>query len=227
MKLRPDYGDPYFNLGSVLFQQGRTDEAIAQWQKALATQPNDAGFHTALGSAFLTKGLHKDAIAEYEHATRIFPRDFVARNNLAWLLATSSMLQFAMANAQSSWPNKPCNSRAAKMRIISGLSRLPIRRLVGFPRLLQSPNKLQPWLPCRGRPTSRIVSRKTLCCTKNRCRFAKPLRKTSQPSSLKLTSPLYDTVNPVRTTRFRPEARWTKWCCLGCSLLPTHAGQSL
>jgi len=35
MKLRPDYGDPYFNLGSVLFQQGRTDEAIAQWQKAL------------------------------------------------------------------------------------------------------------------------------------------------------------------------------------------------
>jgi tetratricopeptide (TPR) repeat protein len=90
MKLRPDYGDPYFNLGSVLFQQGRTDEAIAQWQKALATQPNDPGFHTALGNAFLTKGFHKDAIAEYEHATRIFPRDFVARNNLAWLLATSS-----------------------------------------------------------------------------------------------------------------------------------------
>lgn len=49
-----------------------------------------AGFHTALGTAFLKKGLQKDAIAEYEHATRIFPRDFVARNNLAWLLATSS-----------------------------------------------------------------------------------------------------------------------------------------
>ena len=90
MKLRPDYGDPYFNLGSALFQQGRTDEAMAQWQKALATQPNDAGFHTALGTAFLKKGLQKEAIAEYEHATRIFPRDFVARNNLAWLLATSS-----------------------------------------------------------------------------------------------------------------------------------------
>jgi Flp pilus assembly protein TadD len=90
VKLRPDYGDPYFNLGSALFQQGRTDEAMAQWQKAVVTQPNDAGFHTALGTAFLKKGLQKDAIAEYEHATRIFPRDFVARNNLAWLLATSS-----------------------------------------------------------------------------------------------------------------------------------------
>jgi tetratricopeptide (TPR) repeat protein len=90
VKLRPDYGDPYFNLGSVLFQNGRTDEAIAQWQKALATQPNDAGFHTVLGNAFLKKGLQKDAIAEYEHAAQISQQDPMARNNLAWLLATSS-----------------------------------------------------------------------------------------------------------------------------------------
>lgn len=90
VRLRPDYGDPYFNLGSVLFQQGRIDDAIAQWHKALAAQPNDAGFHTALGNAFLKKGLQKDAIAEYEHAARISRQDSMARNNLAWLLATSS-----------------------------------------------------------------------------------------------------------------------------------------
>ena len=90
VSLRPDYGDPYFNLGSVLFQQGRIDDAIVQWHKALAAEPNDAGFHTALGNAFLKKGLTKDAIAEYEHAARISRRDPMARNNLAWLLATSS-----------------------------------------------------------------------------------------------------------------------------------------
>jgi tetratricopeptide (TPR) repeat protein len=89
IKLRPDYGDPYLNLGSVLFGQGRIDDAIALWRKAAATQPEDGGFHTVLGDAFLQRGLQKDAIAEYEHATRIFPRDFVARNNLAWLLAAS------------------------------------------------------------------------------------------------------------------------------------------
>ena len=89
-KMRPDYGDAYLNLGSILFGQGRTDEAIALWRKAAATLPEDAGFHTILGGEFLKKGLRKDAIAEYEHALRIFPRDFVARNNLAWLLATSS-----------------------------------------------------------------------------------------------------------------------------------------
>jgi tetratricopeptide (TPR) repeat protein len=90
VRLRPDYGDPYFNLGSVLFQQGRIDDAIAQWHKALTAQPNDAGFHTALGNAFFKKGLQKDAIAEYEHAARISRQDPMARNNLAWLLATSS-----------------------------------------------------------------------------------------------------------------------------------------
>ncbi|PYJ11901.1 MAG: hypothetical protein DME93_08890 [Verrucomicrobia bacterium] len=89
-KLRPDYGDAYFNLGSVLFQQGRIGEAIAQWQKALPTLPNDSGFHTVLGNAFLKSGLQKDAIAEYEHAARISQQDSLARNNLAWLLATSS-----------------------------------------------------------------------------------------------------------------------------------------
>jgi tetratricopeptide (TPR) repeat protein len=89
-KMRPDYGDAYLNLGSILFGQGRTDEAIALWRKAAATLPEDAVFHTILGGEFLKKGLRKDAIAEYEHALRIFPRDFVARNNLAWLLATSS-----------------------------------------------------------------------------------------------------------------------------------------
>jgi tetratricopeptide (TPR) repeat protein len=90
VRLRPDYGDPYFNLGSVLFQQGRIDDAIAQWHKALTAQPNDAGFHTALGNAFFKKGLQKDAIAEYERAARISRQDPMARNNLAWLLATSS-----------------------------------------------------------------------------------------------------------------------------------------
>jgi tetratricopeptide (TPR) repeat protein len=90
VRLRPDYGDPYLNLGTVLFEEGRTGDAIAEWQKAVATQPTDAGFHTALANGFLKGGLQRDAIAEYEHAARISPDDPAAGNNLAWLLATSS-----------------------------------------------------------------------------------------------------------------------------------------
>jgi tetratricopeptide (TPR) repeat protein len=90
MRLRPGYGDPYLNLGNALFQQGRMGDAIAQWQQAHATESKDARFHTALANAFLRGRLQKDAIAEYEYAARISAQDPLPRNNLAWLLATSS-----------------------------------------------------------------------------------------------------------------------------------------
>jgi len=90
MRLRPGYGDPYLNLGNALFQQGRMGDAIAQWQQAHATESKDARFHSALANAFLKARLRKDAIAEYEYAVRISAQDPLPRNNLAWLLATSS-----------------------------------------------------------------------------------------------------------------------------------------
>jgi tetratricopeptide (TPR) repeat protein len=90
VKLRPDYGDAYYNFGSVLFQQGRIDDAIAQWQKALAIQPNDAAAHTSLGNAFLQKGSPEEAIVHYQSALQIDPGEVNARNNMAWVLATSS-----------------------------------------------------------------------------------------------------------------------------------------
>jgi protein O-mannosyl-transferase len=90
IRLRPGYGDPYLNLGNALFRQGRMGDAIAQWQQAQATESKDARFHTALADAFLRAKLQKDAIAEYEHVVRISAQDPLPRNNLAWLLATSS-----------------------------------------------------------------------------------------------------------------------------------------
>jgi tetratricopeptide (TPR) repeat protein len=90
MRLRPGYGDPYLNLGNVLFKQGRMRDAMAQWEKAHATESKDARFHTVLADAFRRAGLQKDAVAEYEYAARISAQDPLPRNNLAWLLATSS-----------------------------------------------------------------------------------------------------------------------------------------
>jgi Flp pilus assembly protein TadD len=80
----------------VLFQQGRIDEAIAQWQKALAIRPTDAEARRNLASALSKQGNVNRAIAEYEQALNITPEDSVALNNLAWILATSS--QASMRN---------------------------------------------------------------------------------------------------------------------------------
>jgi len=90
MRLRPGYGDPYLNLGNILFQQGRMPDAMVQWQEAHAAEAKDGRFHTLLADAFLRAGLQKDAIADYEHAVRNSVEDPRPRNSLAWLFATSS-----------------------------------------------------------------------------------------------------------------------------------------
>ena len=66
------------------------DEAIADFEKALQMQPNDADAHTGLGNALLRKGALKEAIAHYSQALALAPNDPHSRNNLAWVLATSS-----------------------------------------------------------------------------------------------------------------------------------------
>ena len=90
IKLQPDYAEAYYNRGNVLFANGRIDEAIADWEKTLQIQPNDADAHTSLGNALLRKGALKEAIGHYNQAMALAPEDPHSRNNLAWVLATSS-----------------------------------------------------------------------------------------------------------------------------------------
>jgi protein O-mannosyl-transferase len=90
IKLQPYYADAYYNRGSVLFAKGRIDEAIADWEKALQIQPSYADAHTGLGNALLRKGSLREAITHYEQALALAPEDPHCRNNIAWVLATSS-----------------------------------------------------------------------------------------------------------------------------------------
>jgi tetratricopeptide (TPR) repeat protein len=90
IRLEPNYADAYYNRGNVLFANGRVDEAIADWEKSLQLKPGDADAHTCLGNALLRQGLPNEAIAHYEKASELAPEDPRSRNNIAWLLATSS-----------------------------------------------------------------------------------------------------------------------------------------
>src|SRR5438270_4659566 len=90
IKLQPNYADAYYNRGNVLFAKGRIDEAIADWEKTLQIQPNDADAHTGLGNALVRQGSLREAIAHYEKALALAPQDPHSRNNMAWVLATSS-----------------------------------------------------------------------------------------------------------------------------------------
>ncbi len=90
IRLQPDYAGAYYNRGNVLYAKGRIDEAIPDFQKALQFQPSHADAHTGLGNALLNKGDLKNAIDHYKEATALAPNDPHSRNNLAWVLSTSS-----------------------------------------------------------------------------------------------------------------------------------------
>jgi tetratricopeptide (TPR) repeat protein len=90
IRLEPNYANAYYNRGNVLFAKGRTDEAMADWEKTLQIQPNDADAHTCIGNALLRQGSLREAIAHYDKAMALAPGDPHSRNNIAWVLATSS-----------------------------------------------------------------------------------------------------------------------------------------
>ena len=87
--MRPDYRDPYLNLGSVLFQQGRIGRCAGPIGEGAWDTATRRSFSCPAGRRVSTAGSQKVAIAEY-HVHRGFRADLLGRNNLAWLLATSS-----------------------------------------------------------------------------------------------------------------------------------------
>ena len=67
----PDCWMAWNNLGSVLFGEGKSGEAIAHYEQALRVNPNVAEAHYNLGTALFQMGRVKDAIGHYEQAIRL------------------------------------------------------------------------------------------------------------------------------------------------------------
>jgi Flp pilus assembly protein TadD len=82
----------YF-AGNSLLNQGRVDEAVEHFQKALALQPESATFHFALGNTLCRERRMDEAIIQYQKALEIRPDFAEAHNNLAY-----SLLQIGRVN---------------------------------------------------------------------------------------------------------------------------------
>jgi Tfp pilus assembly protein PilF len=77
-------------LGSILSQQGRTDEAAAHFREAVRLEPAYADAHTNLGAELAKQGHTDEAIAEYVKALSVAPGLGLAHNNLCLALASQS-----------------------------------------------------------------------------------------------------------------------------------------
>jgi len=70
------------SLGTALYKQGRTEEAIKHYLQALRLKPDYADVHNNLGLAYVSLGMHKEAIESCKQAIRINPDDAEAHYNL-------------------------------------------------------------------------------------------------------------------------------------------------
>lgn len=80
------YLPAYSAYASLLMSQGRTDEALAQYNRALEKRPT-AQVYTLLGILENSRGNAIEAEKAYRKALELAPETAIAANNLAWLIA--------------------------------------------------------------------------------------------------------------------------------------------
>ena len=75
----------HYNLGLVLSRHDQVPEAIEEYGKALAVNPDYVEAHNSLGIALFSTGRIAEAREHFEKALRINPRYRPAQYNLAKL----------------------------------------------------------------------------------------------------------------------------------------------
>jgi len=108
----PNAWMPHYNRGEDLWQLGRVQEAIGEFQEALRVKPDDAAIHTDLGVALDKLGRQREAIDQYEQALRIKPDDATTHTDLGAAFAEIGKLQEAIEEDEEALRLKPDYAQA-------------------------------------------------------------------------------------------------------------------
>jgi tetratricopeptide (TPR) repeat protein len=115
LKHNPGCWMAHYNLGIVLSEQGKTDQAIDQYRQAIALRSDYTEAHYNLGRLLAEQGQFDDAIAHYEEALKTSPTDAEAQNNLGVTLfgigrADDAIVHYRKAlEIQPNYPEASCN----------------------------------------------------------------------------------------------------------------------
>jgi tetratricopeptide (TPR) repeat protein len=115
--------------GRTLLFQGRVDEALEHFQKAVAIQPESAAFHACLGSAFYEKKRMDEAIVQFQKALEIKPDFAEAHNDLGSCLLQTGRVNEAIAHFQRALEIRPNFAGAAEAHNTLGDGLLQIGRV--------------------------------------------------------------------------------------------------
>ncbi len=82
-----DQSDEHNSRGIELADRGWLDEAINEFNKAIALDPASAHAHDNLATVYAEKKLYREALREYLHALQLEPESATAHYNLACFLS--------------------------------------------------------------------------------------------------------------------------------------------
>ncbi len=102
----------YNNLGYFLDHEGQVDEALTNYQKSIAINPNYDEAQNNLGYALAAKGRYAEAVGYYENALRLKPTLAEAHNNLGNALADLGRHSEAIEHYRIAQRLKPAYSDA-------------------------------------------------------------------------------------------------------------------
>jgi protein O-mannosyl-transferase len=119
----PDSAVAHNNLGTVLLERSRLDEAKAQFQEVLAMDPDHAMAHYNLGGVLREQGQVDQAMAELQRAVDLAPGHAEAQLRLGELQAVRGRLDEAITHLQSALELKPHDADAH-----NGIGLLLLRR---------------------------------------------------------------------------------------------------
>jgi len=84
--LKPDYAEAYSNMGNVLKNQGKLDEAVEAYTKAISIKPDNTAAYNNMGNALKDQGNLEEAIKAYNKAISIHPDYAEAYSNMGNVL---------------------------------------------------------------------------------------------------------------------------------------------
>jgi Flp pilus assembly protein TadD len=113
VKYFPKSNTAHYNLGLVYIRQGLIEEAIREFQQAIAIRPGDIQAHNNLGFIYVHQGRLDDAIREFQTALAIHPDlmrgyDLVSvHNNLGLVYAQQGLVEESIREYQKALVIRP------------------------------------------------------------------------------------------------------------------------
>jgi tetratricopeptide (TPR) repeat protein len=103
----PECWMAHTNLGLVLLQEGKIDDAIAQYRSALRMQPDSWDAEYNLGTALVEKGQVDEALPHCEKAVALRPTDPDAQVSLGNALLQKGLIDEAISHYQKAMMLRP------------------------------------------------------------------------------------------------------------------------